>query len=509
MENESKEGFDETAITVTTVENPVKEEDKIPLKEMFVYGAADLFGGGQATLIAVLMLAYFTDIVGIHAWLAGLVILIAKLWQAISDPIFGVITDNTRSKFGRRKPYLFIGGVLIIPAMLFLFAPVRSIPTEAGKTLFMAVAYVIYCTVSTISQVPYTSLSSDISPDHRERNKANFIKLVFDMVAAALCYLVPSQLFERYKRGEIDYVVFYLGIALVFGALFAVPLILASIKVKERCPYPAEKSKFDIREWGKMLKIRSYRYHILMYVTAYLCMDIISAVALYYVFTVMRGVQIFGMNFSSAFVVAPMMVCAGATVLLIQKLIQTHTKQFGFRIGLPLYIVGAVMLALYQPSWNAPWLVTLFAMLMGVGLGGAQMMPWLIFPDTIEVAELKLGYRPVGACSGIMTFSRKFATAITIQIIGIVLSAAGYIEFNGDDMTKAPIQPDTAVMAVRLIMGISVTVLISLAIFISFKYKVTNEKLVRIRTFNEKARENAILTDSEKSEKDALIGELV
>lgn len=480
--------------------------EKVPLSEKLWYGAADLFGGGQATLMSLLLLVFFTDVIGINSFLAGLVIFLSKFWDAVSDPLCGVLSDNTRSKMGRRKPFMLVGGILIIPALAFLFAPVQNIGGQGIKTAFAAVAYLVYCTVSTISQVPYMSMSSDLSPDFRERNKANSLKLIFDMAAAALCYLIPARLFEALSAGELSQTAFYLIIVFGFGTFFSLPLVIASFKIKERSPYPEEKSVFRRKEWWDSLKIKSFQYHIIMYVAAFLCADIISALALYYAANCLDGVMFLGKQISTVYIIAPMMVMAGAMVPVCYKLMQKTTKQFAYRAGLPMYMIGGVLLAVYQPSWP-PILVPVFAVIMGIGLGGAQMMPWLVFPDTVDVAELKLGYRPTGAFSGVMTFARKFCTAVAIQLVGLSLFLAGYKSSTAEETI---VQPASVLIMIRILFAASIVILISLAIYASLKYKVNNEKLKKIRFYNDMAREGRLneLTEEQLQERQDLIKEL-
>ncbi|MCL2629903.1 MAG: MFS transporter [Firmicutes bacterium] len=506
-------------INETRIQNlePVKPEDKVPFSEKLWYGIGDLYGGGNATMIALILLIFFTDVVGLLPFLAGLVIMVAKFADAFSDPFVGVISDNIRGKFadkyGRRKPFMFIGGLIIIPSLLMIFAPIHQVTdNQAVKTIYMLVAYVIYCIVTTVAQVPYTAMANEISLDYRERDSANFYKLIFNMVAAAVCYLVPSLLYEAYQDGKIGFYTFYIVISVGIGALFTIPLCIAALVVKERVPYSKEKTKFDIKKWFKSFKIKSFKYHIFMYIAGFLCMDIVSALALYYSGIILVGqtISIFGnsIELQSTFIIAPMMVVAGISILFYLKVIKTRPKQFGYRLGLPLYIIGGIGIAIWQPGWN-PFLPTIFAMIMGVGLGGAQMMPWLIFPDVIDAAELRLGYRPTGSFSSMMTLARKLATAFALQLVGIVLSIAGYREAQQGQSMVAD-QPASVILAIRVMFGASITVLISWAIYSSLKYKVTNHKLLRLRYFTELQREGRIkeLTREEREERVLLMKEL-
>ncbi len=495
----------------------VRAEDFIPVKEKLIYGAADLFGGGQAAMLSVILLVFFTDRIGIEAAIASTIIMLSKIWDAVSDPTMGLISENTRwSKLGRRKPYMVIGGLLIAPGLALLFAPIGAF-SEAGKIVWMVIAYIIYCTISTISQVPYMSMSADISLDFSERNKANTFKLCFDIVAGAIFYLLPLVLYEMLESGAISELAFYLTVVFAFGFMFGFPLVLAGFKIKERVPFDASvKVKFNFKEYFEGLKVKSYIWHLLMYVTAFLCMDIVSALTMYYANYIVGDVEllnIFGMSIkmSSAFIIAPMMVCAGGGILVAFKLKAKKTKQFAYRFGLPIYIIGAVLMSCYQPSWP-PILVPIFAGIAGLGFAGAQSMPWLVFPDTVDVAELKLGYRPTANMSGVMTFGRKFATAFGVGMVGWVMTGAGYISptILPDGSSELMAQPHSLLIAIRVMLGLSVALLLITGFVASIKYKVTDKKLERVRYFNDINREgkNDTLTPEELQEKSALLKEL-
>lgn len=105
-------------------------------KEKMIFAWGDVFGGGSQAMIGVLYLIFLTDIMGINPALAATAILISKFWDAISDPLMGVISDNTRSKFGRRRPYIFAGGLMVLISYLLMWFPLGSSLSE-GVKVFM------------------------------------------------------------------------------------------------------------------------------------------------------------------------------------------------------------------------------------------------------------------------------------------------------------------------------------------------------------------------------------
>ncbi len=554
----------------------IPENERVPLKEKIFYGMGALMDGGGVALMSCVMLNYMTDHLKIYAASASTVMMISKIWDAITDPVMGHITDNTRSKYGRRKPYMFVGGFLLIIALLLLFAPIREwgITSQAGMVAYVLIFYMVWNTCSTITQVPYTSMASDISPSFEERNRANTVKLVFSAVAAGLAYVVPLLLLGQLNEGKMSSYVFWIIMVAVFGTLFGGGLICTGLFTKERITETGPKKKFDIKEFFKgyikPFKNKSYRWHIIMYVSAFTCMDMLSALAAYYATHVWKGVVLdlgfMQMQFGSMFIVAPLMVAAVCAFPLVRVLIDKKGKAFAFRVGLPFYIIGGILLAVLDPQWCPPIIIPIVSFIMGLGFGGAQMVPWMVFPDTLDVVELATGERPTGNYSGIMTLVRKVSGALGVGVIGWVLSGVGYDQYinvfkayqdinkvNGtssafDAITSLQIgdairnhavaisehltqmnsaDPSTKTMTaaevtaaadnvakvlltIRLLMGIAIAILISVALFASFQYKVTSKKLKRVKYYLDHMHNGTLdeLTDEERAEMEKLQTEL-
>jgi len=378
--------------------------------------------------------------------------------------------------------------------------------------------------------VPYVGLVSDISPNQKERNNANLIKTLFNMLAAAVCFLVPTMLLESYGTGAMTYTTFYFVIIFGFGLFFSVPLIFTSIKCRERAPYKDEKVKLKlvIKEYSKPFRLKSFVLYLCMYVAAFFCMDVISSLAVYYATDVLRDVAsplpFMGESMSTIFIVAPLMVMAGAMFPVVMLLMRKYNKAVAYRTGIPLYILGGISLAIFgliRPT-NLGILVPIIAVFMGVGFSGAQIMPWIIFPDTVDVAELKFGTRPSGVFGSVTTFSRKMANALAIFMVGLILQFAGQIPGTQDELLELSkqnglnagqnlgiiTQPDSVLAAISLTMGITVTIVMGFAFIMSFKYRINGPKLERVRYFTDKARNNEELTADEREEKAILTKEL-
>lgn len=494
--------------------------EKISMGEKLAYGVGGLMDGGGVTLMSCIMMAYMTKVAGIAMGIASTIMTVAKIWDAFTDPLMGFISDNTTGKFGRRKPYMIGGAVALFFAIFLLFMPLRSWGVSArGMIPYILVMYLVWNTCSTITQIPYCSMSSDISPSYKERNSANTVKLIFTSIASGLAYIIPFVLVEALISDDgfmfvpnISPTTFWIAISTIFGTLFGGGLIICGIFVKERVKGSGEKVKFNfkrfIQNYVEPCKNKSYRAHIIMYVSAFTCMDIISALAIYYATDVWHGYTLFGLNMSSLFIVAPMMISCVIMFPIARVIMNKKSKQYAFRMGLPFYIIGGIMLACMDPSWANPILVPIAAVIMGLGFGGAQMMPWIIFPDTLDVAYMATGKKQAGAYGGLMTLARKVSGAFGVGLVGWILGGIGYVENKSDDPTLYIVQSSKVLLGIRLVLGISIVFLVSVALIASFKYKVNNKKLDRVFYFSNAYQNGTPLTEDEELERSQLVSEL-
>ena len=152
-------------------------QDKVSRRERYIFASGDLFGGGAQVIINFYFLIFLTDVVKIRPSLAGIVIMVAQVWDAISDPMMGMITDRTRTRWGRRRPY-FNRFLWYNSKLLLIWYPISN-DSELVRFFYMLFSYLLYKTVSTIVMVPYSAMSSEISIEFKERTLINGTRLVF------------------------------------------------------------------------------------------------------------------------------------------------------------------------------------------------------------------------------------------------------------------------------------------------------------------------------------------
>lgn len=467
---------------------------EVSIKEKSIFASADVFGGGGQTIVAVIYLIFLTNIIGINPAWAGVVIMISKIWDAISDPLMGVISDNTRSKYGRRKPYIFAGGIILIVSLALLWYPV-TFGTEVGLIIYVTATYLLYSTVSTMISVPYSSMSTEISTKYEETNRINLLRLVFSLISTAICTLVPVEVFGALSRGQISVTTFYLVIVIGFGLFFSIPLLLTGIKAKERVAYGDEKSKFNLNQFLKPLKVKSFRKLLGLYLCQSTNLDLLSAIALYYSLYVIKGMD--ETIFMASFLVVQLLMLPFLNML-VNKI--SKTKLYSF--GLPLSVAAAIFIGIFPSDGNVIF-VYIATALMAIGFAGAQTMSWIIFPDVVDIAHLGLGERIAGSLSGVMTFIRKVASAIAIFIIGNVLSMTGYIEPKA--VGEVVVQSDSTILGLRMIFIFSWVIVMGIGFILARRFKITPEVSKRVKYFLSKDE----LTTEEAEEKAEIIKEFV
>ena len=471
-------------------------------KERFVFAVADIWGGGGQTVISVLYLVFLTNVLGVRPGLAGTALMVTKIWDAIIDPVLGVLGDNTRTKWGRRRPYLIFGGVGLLMAMALLWLPVRF-DSDVARVSFIIVTNMFYATVASMIAIAYSSLSTEITNDYEARNKVNITRLVFSLGATAVCSLLPTIFFTMLTDGRISVWQFYAIVVGGFGLVFTLPIIAAGLYTRERVPYKDEKVKLNALSLVEPLRVTAFRRLVALYVTQTVTLDTVSAVVIYYGLYVVPGVN--STVFLACFLAAQLLMMP-----VFSRLVNTVSKTTLYRAGLPIAIIGAIGIGLYPSDWPAlgAYIITFVTAL---GFAGALVLSWIIYPDVVDIGELVEGQRKAGSYSATMTFIRQISSAATMFVLGNALELSGFITPTND--VPVPTQPATTVWAIRLIIILAFVLLGLNGFRVAGKLRLSPELSGRVKYYlkkrhdAEKVGESEQLTDAEEAELATLIAE--
>ena len=434
-----------------------------------IFASADIFGGGGSALISVLYLFYLTDVMHIAPGWAATATLLPRIWDAVNNPLVGVWSDNTRTRWGRRRPWIMAGAMLLILAMAAYWAPIGGWRSEALKVAWVIGAGLFYTTVATMIAVPYGSLSTECSTDYSERNTVNLMRLLFSTVSSAGASLLGSLLITQYTNGALSVTGLYLAIALGFGTLFAVPAFLAGLFTIERTALPKQPTRLNISALREPLQLRSFRILLGLNIAQGLTMDIIQALIVYYaLYVVKANVTIF----LGSFIVVNLIAFP-----IVGRLLKRVSKHSIYRTLLPVALLASVALALYPASGPSLGIYLLGAVL-AVGMCGAVLMVWVMFPDVMDDAERVTTRRDAGVYSGLMTLIRGIATALALLIIGWLLQWTGYLP--PEDYAD-PVQPDAVLIGLRLTLVISVVAIMSWAYWLAARYPLTMARSAEIQ----------------------------
>jgi len=395
----------------------VKQRRKPGVLNYLAYGAGDIYGGGSYFILSTFTMYYLINVVGMHPVLAGLIPAIGKIWDAISDPLMGYISDRTpENRFGKRRLWFVMAILPIAITFVLLWLPV-NISSMTGKFAYYAVAYILFFTVSTMSFIPYTALSAEMTQDTGERNILNGFRIFFSYFAIVLVALLAKPIIDAFDGNRYGYLV----MGSVFSIVFALPWITLVLGTWE---LPGKKQ--DMRKepffhnFFSVFRNRTGRHHILMYVFSYGTTDILMAWFLFFIIDYLGKGYLF-VTLQGALIVTMM-----AMLPLYVYLSSKRGHVVSYLLGLGIFLVGMTFMAFQGPGTSLGVLVTAVTVI-GAGLSAGALVPKQILPFVVDLDRLMSGQQRAGTYASAMALSRKlFHALIIMNGLGLLLNVIGY-----------------------------------------------------------------------------------
>jgi len=408
---------------------------------------------------------FYTDVVGVNITSAGIILFSVRLFDAITDPLMGMLSDRTRSRFGRRRPYILVGSIFIAVALLFLFNPVAVSP--AWNTIWLGVWIYALFLFWTVVAVPYESLGPEITYDYNDRTTLfawrDGLLIAGTLVAAASPALVQAVFqLDGSPTGERSK---FFWISVVYAPLVVVLCLWCVWRVRER-PSGIERSNpIGWLEFKSVFENRPFMILLAAYIISAIGSNLPATLILYYVEYVLgssRADIFLLLYFMTGILLLPVWV----------RLAQRFGKKNMWIAAMGVNSGAFLMVFFLGQGDTLAYAVLVF--ISGIGFGATLAIPSAIQADVIDYDEFKTGRRREGQYMGYWSIAKKMTAAIGVGVSLSVLGAVGYTP-------NAP-QNESVLLTLRFLYALVPSICNLLAIAIALYYPISGEVHARIRS---------------------------
>jgi GPH family glycoside/pentoside/hexuronide:cation symporter len=416
----------------------------------------------------VLLLRFMTDHVGIAAATAGLLIAASKLYDAVTDPITGVLSDRTRSKIGRRRPFLVIGGILLALSLVALFAP-PQFENVLWSTVWMGVMLLVYATAYSLFAIPYMAMPAEMTQNYHERSVLMTWR-VYAVAGAGLAANALGPLLIARGGGGADG---HLLMALSLAPLVAIAAIICFLATKN-APFTEKATnapRYSIAEQVRLI-FANKPFTVLLFIKLFTLMMLGVQAAFPFFFRQILQVSDAQLGLYFACSTGGMLVSQPIWLWIVKRLGKKHT----YMIALSLVIAIALSWLLANQG-DPTWQILTRGVLLGFASGGALLMGQALLPDTMEYDYRRTGLRREGLFSALYTTVEKLASALGVAAVGAFLGAMGYVASRGGIAE----QPDSAILAIQICVAVFPAVVNGASFIALLFYDLSETKLKALR----------------------------
>lgn len=425
-------------------------------------------------------LVFLTNVAGLGAGYAGSVLLVGKVWDAFNDPLIGWLSDRTRTRWGRRLPWM-VAAVVPFAVFFVLMWVVPGFATrdnQLGLFAYYTVVALLYNTFYTALALPHSSLTAELSSDYDERSRITGSRMAFSLGGSVGGLLIAQAVFGLLASAPPTRQYLVIAGAIAVVSLVAVTICVIGIRrtaverdqlrVAAALPEPALSVREQIRV---IFANRPFLIVCGIYLASWLAMQFTAAILPLYVASVM------GLPSSKFGLIA--LTVQGTALLLIPFwgwLSVRIGKKPVYFYGMVFWLVAQAGLLFLKPG-NEPLLFTM-AFIAGFGISVCYLIPNAMLPDTIEYDELQTGRRREGVFYGFFIFLQKLALGVGTFILGQALAAAGYLSSGPGE--AVPVQPESALTAIRFAIGPLPAAALIVGMILTWRYPITKVRHAEI-----------------------------
>jgi len=453
----------------TSATQPISE--KLSRGTKLAFGAGDLGPAIVAAVNGFFLNAFLLDVAGLRPAAAGLIFLLVKIWDAVNDPLIGALSDRTKTRWGRRRPWLLFAA---IPFGLFFFLQWLVPPlSDFAKFWYYLVVAILLDTVYTAVNVPYAALTPELSHDYDERTNLSSYRFAFSIlggVLAAFLHTIIVRTFSQMPGWDIYKA--HAASAAIWAFFLIVPNWITFAFTRER-HYREDRPQGPGFFEGLRIAFRNRAFiHVaVIYLLSWLCVQFVQTNLLLYVKYWMGAEAQFGV------LVLAVQVSSFVFLMLWARVSQRLGKQKTYFVGMAFWVVVELCLFFVMPGQMT--MLFVLAVLAGAGVSIAYLIPWSMVPDVIEMDELETGQRREGVFYGFFVFLQKLGLSLGLAISNFVLDASGYI--NQVVGGPTPVQPPAVLLALRIFVSLAPAAILLLSFWVVRAYPITRERHAQMR----------------------------
>ena len=434
---------------------------RLPRLIKVAFGAGDLGFSLTSTIVGTYFAIFLTDAVGIAPAVAAIAIFLGRTWDYVNDPLIGYLSDRTRTRWGRRRPYLLFGAIPF--AAVFTLMWWRPPLSGIGLAVYYAAAYILFDTGATLVYMPYFALTPELTSDYDERTSLTTYRMFFSIFGSLLAFTLPSLIVGDFRAENATRI---LANGALFGLVSALPLIMLFFVIRERKDYAEAPQPKLLASLKSAMKNPPFLFGLGIYLFTWFTMDIMQGTILYYLtYCVRRQDQ-------SAIFMAAIFVTAILSLPLWNWISGRWNKKTAYIGGVAFWAVVQLLLVTLGPGSGMVVILAL-CVLAGIGVGAAHVLPWSILPDAVEWDEWKTGERHEGTYYSLVTLAQKIASSFAIPLVLLVLGISGYRAGSTE-------QPASVVLAIRLVTGPLPAAVLCLGILCAALYPMSRQMHARI-----------------------------
>ena len=459
-----------------------------------LYGSGDLGISSIGMMRSIFYAIYLTDVVGLEPRLASFGALVGIIWDAINDPIVGILSDHLHTRWGRRRPFLLWFAIPFGLSFIILW----SAPNWENQTallIYVTLSFMLADTLQTLVGVPFLSLTPELTSDYDERTTLTSFRSFFQLTGARTVVVMAPIIVDMVLAAGGSQQQGFMLAGAIFGGIGAVPLLLIGLFIRETST-PEQTEAIPFRETLKAAwRNIPFRYAVGIHMLNWSAVDMVAVTFPYFLlYWVAQGnllatIHIFGFDlaYESAFFGILMSVCILCIPFWLW-LARWRNKREAYILGMIFWIAVQLMIFTIRPG-NTTYLLTIAA-LAGIGVSAAYTLPDSMFADVIEWDELRTHRRQEGIFYGTRTLIRKLTGALVIFITLQLLGRSGYV--SPPEGTLHFAQSDSALRMIRLLVSPFGATILCGTIFFAWLFPLSREKHARIQKLLEQRRERPV-----------------